>query len=79
MTNLRILAILPLLTLAACDGGDATKTRVKLDSVEVQPGTISDDMIILDNSDIDGTAVDNSVPIDPAAKTEADAKAEGEK
>jgi hypothetical protein len=75
MKNPRLLALLPLFTLAACGGGDDGKTRVKLDSVEVQPGTISDDMVVLDNSDVDGTAIDNSVPVDPAAKAEADKKA----
>jgi ribosomal protein L12E/L44/L45/RPP1/RPP2 len=81
MKRTSLIALVPLLVLAACDSSDATKTTVKMDAVEVQPGTISDDMIILDNSDVDGTAVDNSVPVDPAAKAaaEAKAKASGEK
>jgi len=58
-----------LLTLAACGGGDSTnKTTTKLDAVEVEPGTISDSMIVLDDTNVDGTAVDNSAPDDGAAK-----------
>lgn len=60
-----------LLTLAACGGSDSTsKTTTKLDAVEVEPGTISDSMIVLDDTNIDGTAVDNSVPDDDSAKPE---------
>ncbi len=52
-----------LLSLAACGGGDnGGKSTTKLDAVEVQPGSISDSMIILDDATSDGTAVDNSVP-----------------
>ncbi|WP_447762349.1 hypothetical protein [Sphingopyxis panaciterrae] len=67
-----------LLSLAACGGGGDTagKSTTRLDAVEVQPGTISDSMIILDDASVDGTAVDNSVPDDgtkkDAAKTDAD-------
>ena len=42
--------------------------QTKLDAVEVEPGTISDSMIILDDASGDGTAVDNSVPDDGTAK-----------
>lgn len=71
------LASLPLLALAACGSGDqAGKTTTKLDAVEVQPGSVSDSMIILDDASVDGTAVDNSVPDDgtkkEAAKSDAD-------
>ena len=71
------LASLPLLVLAACGSGDhAGKTTTKLDAVEVQPGSVSDSMIILDDASVDGTAVDNSVPDDgtkkEAAKSDAD-------
>lgn len=59
------------LSLAACGGNDSgTTTTTKLDAVEVQPGTISDAMITLDDTDIDGTAVDNRVPADDTAKVE---------
>src|SRR3546814_1406894 len=45
-----ILASLPLLALAACGGGDSKgKSTTTLDAVEVQPGSVSDSMIILDN------------------------------
>ena len=72
-----LLASLPLLVLAACGSGDpAGKSTTKLDAVEVQPGSVSDSMIILDDASVDGTAVDNSVPDDgtkkEAAKTDAD-------
>src|SRR3546814_3169264 len=59
------------LSLAACGGNDSgTTTTTKLDAVEVQPGTISDAMITLDDTDIDGTAVVNRVPADDTAKVE---------
>jgi len=72
-----LLTSLPLLVLAACGSGDpAGKSTTKLDAVEVQPGSVSDSMIILDDASADGTAVDNSVPDDgtkkEAAKSEAD-------
>lgn len=64
-----LLASLPLLVLAACGGSDpAGKSTTKLDAVEVQPGTVSDSMIILDDAVVDGTAVDNSIPDDGTAK-----------
>ena len=54
--------------LAACGSGDPQgKSTTKLDAVEVQPGTISDSMIILDDSNVDGTAVDDRVPDDVTA------------
>jgi len=63
------LAALPLLALAACGGGDSKgKSTTTLDAVEVQPGSVSDSMIILDNVASDGTAVDNSVPDDGTKK-----------
>jgi len=65
-----LLASALFLSLAACDSNDSgSKTTTKLDAVEVQPGTISDSMITLDDTDIDGTAVDNRVPDDGTAKT----------
>jgi hypothetical protein len=67
-----LLASLSLLALAACGSGDqAGKTTTKLDTVEVQPGSVSDSMIILDDASVDGTAVDNSVPDDGAKKETA--------
>ena len=63
------LAALPLLALAACGGGDSKgKSTTTLDAVEVQPGSVSDSMIILDNVAGDGTAVDNSIPEDETKK-----------
>jgi hypothetical protein len=73
-----LLASLPLLVLAACGSGDpAGKSTTKLDAVEVQPGSVSDSMIILDNASIDGTAVDNSVPDDGTTKEAAKPDADG--
>ncbi len=67
-----LLASLSLLALAACGGGDtAGKSTTKLDAVEVQPGSVSDSMIILDDAASDGTAVDNSVPDDGTRKDAA--------
>jgi hypothetical protein len=64
-----ILASLPLLALAACGGGDNKgKSTTTLDAVEVQPGSVSDSMIVLDNVASDGTAVDNSIPEDETKK-----------
>ncbi|OWR00974.1 hypothetical protein [Sphingopyxis witflariensis] len=78
-----LISSLFLLSLAACGSGDpAGKSTAKLDAVEVQPGSISDSMIILDNAASDGTAVDNSVPDDgtkkEATKSKDDAADEGE-
>ncbi|KGB58777.1 hypothetical protein OVY29_06635 [Sphingopyxis sp. SE2] len=75
------LTSLPLLALAACGGGDSTgKSTTKLDAVEVQPGSISDSMIVLDNVAGDGTAVDNSIPDDDTKKDapKAEAASEGD-
>lgn len=65
--------VMALSLLSACDSGsNAPATTTKMKSVEVEPGTISDDMIILDSVSVDGTAVDNAVPVDPAAKKAAE-------
>jgi hypothetical protein len=68
---------LPLFLVAACDSGSGPATKTKLDAVEVEPGTASDAMIMLDDSDVDGTAVDNSAVL--TAEGQAAAKAEAEK
>ena len=68
-----ILPSLLVLALAACGSAPAGKTTTKLETVEVEPGTISDSMIILDDASGDGTAVDNSVPDDGTAKPAAKA------
>ena len=71
MTRILLPSLL-LLSLVACGGSDnAGKSTPKLDAVEVQPGTISDSMIILDDAVSDGTAVDNSVPDDGTKKEAA--------
>ncbi|OHD02145.1 MAG: hypothetical protein A2885_09340 [Sphingopyxis sp. RIFCSPHIGHO2_01_FULL_65_24] len=66
-----ILPSLLILALAACGSEPSGKTTTKLEAVEVEPGTISDSMIILDDASGDGTAVDNSVPDDGTAKPAA--------
>jgi len=66
-----LLTSLLLLVLAGCGNEPSGKSTAKLDAVEVQPGSISDSMIILDNAAGDGTAVDNSVPDDGAKKGSA--------
>ncbi len=71
-----ILTSLLALSLAACGGSEGSKTTTKLDAVEVEPGTISDSMIVLDDAASDGTAVDSSVPSDVSKK--ADSKADEE-
>lgn len=59
--------------LAACgETEQQAPTQTKLDAVEVQPGSVSDDMVILDTIDSDGTAIDNSVPDEPKPKRDAD-------
>lgn len=67
MTRIIIPSLL-ILALAACGSEPAGKTTAQLNAVEVEPGTISDSMIILDDASGDGTAVDNSVPDDGTAK-----------
>lgn len=68
----------PALALVACGSEPAGKSSTKLDAVEVQPGTISDSMIILDDAAGDGTAVDNSVPDDGTKKEAAKPTEEGD-
>lgn len=67
MTRILLPSLL-ILALAACGSEPSGKTTTKLEAVEVEPGTISDSMIILDDASGDGTAVDNSVPDDGTAK-----------
>lgn len=80
MTRIALASLL-ILALAACGNEPSGKTTTKLDAVEVEPGTISDSMIILDDASGDGTAVDNSVPDDgtakPAEKKDEEATEEG--
>jgi hypothetical protein len=60
-----ILSSLIILSLAACGGNEPQgKTTSRINAIDVEPGTISDSMIILDDAISDGTAVDNSVPDD---------------
>jgi hypothetical protein len=67
------LFILPLaaLSLSGCDqlglGGSSPTTDTNMRSVEIEVGTASDEMIILDSATGDGTAVDTSTAVGPAA------------
>lgn len=68
------------LSLAGCDlfsGGSSADTTMR--NVEILPGTASDEMITLDQASGDGTAIDTSVAVSPAAPADAsDAADEGE-
>jgi hypothetical protein len=69
MRNLALLAAMTAtITLSGCDKGDSQRASGTSDAVAVQPGTISDDMIILDQMAVDGTAVDHSAPADTASR-----------
>ena len=65
------------LLLSACDNATSPTITTKLDAVEVEPGTASDAMILLDDSDIDGTTLDSSGAL--TAEGAAAAKAEAAK
>lgn len=71
-----LLASLLLASLAACGSEPKGTSTTKLDAVEVQPGTISDSMILLDDAAGDGTAVDNSVPPDKSRSAPAKSTAD---
>jgi hypothetical protein len=75
MTRL-FLASLFLASLAACGSEPQATSTARLDAVEVEPGTISDSMIILDDAAGDGSAVDNSVPNDAAKDASGKAEAQ---
>jgi hypothetical protein len=55
-----------LVSLSGCDwiGGasDDTKNTTQMGSVDAESGTISDDMVVLDDAATDGTAIDTSAP-----------------
>lgn len=76
MTTLRksrpVLALIAAISLAGCDwmgGGSSADTDMR--NVEILPGTTSDEMITLDQASGDGTAIDTSVAIAPAAPSAA--------
>lgn len=65
------------LPLAGCDwlgGGSSADTDMR--NVEILPGTASDEMITLDQASGDGTAIDTSVAVAPAAPGAAAADGE---
>ncbi len=64
------LILLSAATLCGCDaagitGGGAT-SDTNMRSVDIQAGTASDEMILLDSASGDGTAVDTSAAVGPA-------------
>ena len=73
-----------ILALSACGESGGSTSTTKMTNVEVVDGTISDDMILLDTSANEGTAVDTSgsgdlyETIDKRPKASADAPSEGE-
>ncbi len=77
MNRALILLIVPTITLAGCDqiglSGGAPTTDTNMRSVDIQAGTASDEMIILDQASGDGTAIDTSVAAGPAAPRPAGA------
>lgn len=76
MTNRTLLlsAAAALLSLSACDNKPSSDSKTtRLDAIEVQPGSVSDAMITLDQVASDGTAIDHSVPADPNKKAETKA------
>lgn len=63
----RPLALLATLALAGCNiiEGDGARDEVIMSNVEVQPGTVSDDIVPLEQSQGDLTAVDPSTAVGP--------------
>ncbi|HET6538505.1 MAG TPA: hypothetical protein VFG34_10390 [Sphingopyxis sp.] len=60
------------LMVAGCSKKDSSDTAATLEEVAVQPGTISDDMILLDQAASDGTAIDTSLPKNEGRTTAAE-------
>ena len=69
ISMLPIIALAMALLLAGCGwlsgGGSSADTDMR--NVEILPGTASDEMITLDQASGDGTAIDTSVAVAPAA------------
>lgn len=65
------------LILAGCDqlsgSSSSATTDTNMRSVDIQAGTASDEMIILDQASGDGTAIDTSTAVGPAAARPASA------
>lgn len=73
--------LLSVATLCGCDaagitGGGAT-SDTNMRSVDIQAGTASDEMILLDSASGDGTAVDTSAAVGPAPPRPAGDAGEG--
>lgn len=64
---LTLAAITLTVPLAGCDWISGSTSSTKLENVEIQPGTASDEMITLDQASGDATAVDPSTAVAPPA------------
>jgi hypothetical protein len=82
MTRLALLLPLAAISLAGCDqlgiGGSAPASDTNMRSVEIEVGTASDEMILLDQSSGDGTAIDPSSAVGPTAPRPATSGAASE-
>ena len=66
-----MLAMISAPILSGCDtisnffggSGSGNQTITRMDATDVEPGTISDDMVVLDEAAVDGTAIDTSAPV----------------
>lgn len=75
MTRPRLIAatLLSAIALAGCDwlGGASSSNETEMRNVEIQPGTVSDEMITLDAASGDGTAIDTSSALGPAVSADS--------
>jgi hypothetical protein len=86
MTRALTLLLVSSLALAGCDqlglSDSGTTTDTNMRSVDIQAGTASDEMIILDQASGDGTAIDTSRDTGPAAprppSSDSDDEGEGD-
>ncbi|MEQ1688161.1 MAG: hypothetical protein ABL874_06285 [Sphingopyxis sp.] len=70
--SLPALALIVALPLSGCDWIGTSSADTDMRNVEILPGTASDEMITLDQASGDGTSIDTSVAIGPAAPSEVD-------
>ena len=62
---LTLSAALLMVPLAGCDWFSGSSSSTKMQNVEIQPGTASDEMITLDQASGDATAIDPSTAVGP--------------
>ena len=72
--------VIAALALSGCDWFNSVSgsADTEMKNVEILPGTASDEMITLDSASGDGTAIDTSVDVAPAAPGAEDKNADGE-